>query len=190
MNMLSYIRRSVIIGVLSGLIGFAGISVEAIALPTVSPTAAAQASLSDPSGASQLSGQVSVSETAEGLAIEATVTNAPPGYHGFHIHANASCADNGNAAGGHYNPDGVKHGYLPQDGFAAAHAGDLGNILIGQNGRGVYRQTISGLTLTNGQYAVANHAVIVHANRDDFGQPTGNAGGRIGCGILAASNPE
>jgi superoxide dismutase, Cu-Zn family len=160
----------------------------AIALP-LAQAAIAQASLADPSGASSLDGQISVSETAEGLKVEATVTDAPPGYHGFHIHENASCANNGNGAGGHYNPNGVKHGYLPQDGFTAAHAGDLGNILIYENGSGVYRQTIPGLTLAAGKYNVTNHAVIIHANRDDFGQPTGNAGGRIGCGILASNSP-
>jgi Cu-Zn family superoxide dismutase len=27
-------------------------------------------------------------------------------------------------------------------------------------------------------------AIIVHAKKDDGGQPTGNAGGRIGCGVI------
>jgi Cu-Zn family superoxide dismutase len=26
--------------------------------------------------------------------------------------------------------------------------------------------------------------VILHEKEDDFGQPTGNAGGRIGCGVI------
>jgi Cu-Zn family superoxide dismutase len=31
---------------------------------------------------------------------------------------------------------------------------------------------------------VVGHAVIVHGDPDDFGQPLGNAGARIGCGII------
>lgn len=147
----------------------------------------AEAVLSDPSGDSSLSGQVRFTETKSGLQIAATVENAPPGYHGIHIHEKGSCAEAGNAAGGHYNPAGVKHGKLLTDGFENAHAGDLGNILILQNGTGTLTQTIPGLSLTEGQYAIADRAVILHANRDDFGQPTGNAGGRIGCGTVSFS---
>jgi len=28
-------------------------------------------------------------------------------------------------------------------------------------------------------------AIIVHEKQDDGGQPSGNAGGRIGCGVIA-----
>jgi len=31
---------------------------------------------------------------------------------------------------------------------------------------------------------VLGKSVIVHEKTDDFSQPTGNAGGRIGCGII------
>jgi Cu-Zn family superoxide dismutase len=27
----------------------------------------------------------------------------------------------------------------------------------------------------------------VHEKADDFGQPTGNAGGRVGCGVIAVT---
>ena len=33
-------------------------------------------------------------------------------------------------------------------------------------------------------HAVAGRAFILHEKQDDFGQPTGNAGGRIGCGKI------
>ena len=29
-------------------------------------------------------------------------------------------------------------------------------------------------------------SIIVHAKKDDGGQPTGNAGGRIGCGVIGS----
>ncbi|HEY9647891.1 MAG TPA: superoxide dismutase family protein, partial [Chroococcidiopsis sp.] len=104
--------------------------------------------------------------------------------HGFHIHENGSCDNAGNGAGGHFNPNNVKHGKLIVDGFDQAHAGDLGNILVAADGHGTLSQTVPGLTLSDGLYAIASRAVILHAQRDDFSQPVGNAGARIGCGTI------
>lgn len=131
-------------------------------------------------------GVVQLTETEEGLDIGASFMGAPSGTHGFHIHSGSSCADAGNAAGGHYNPDEVEHGFLPEDGFEAAHAGDLGNLTIGEDGTALYSVLVPGLTLEGGDHPVANHAFILHADPDDFSQPTGNAGGRVGCGIIQA----
>jgi Cu-Zn family superoxide dismutase len=163
-------------------IGWQGVAIAAPA--TNSPMA--QAAISDPTGKSKLSGQVTFTETGKGTLIRATISNAPSGFHGFHIHEKGSCKDGGNAAAGHFNPNGVKHGKIINDGFANAHAGDLGNILIAADGAGNLTQTVPGLTLSKGKYAITNHAVIVHSQKDDFGQPTGNAGGRIGCGIISS----
>src|SRR3989338_4596755 len=77
---------------------------------------------------SHVSGIVALTETPEGLRLLVDVAHVPPGAHGFHIHEFGACGDAGKAAGGHYNPAGVQHGYLPEDGLAAAHAGDFGNL--------------------------------------------------------------
>lgn len=129
-------------------------------------------------------GIAELTETNDGLVIQADFIAAPAGLHGFHVHAEGSCADGGQAAGGHYNPADVPHGYLPEDGFDAAHAGDLGNVEISEDGTGLYALSMPGLSLRGGSYPVADHAFILHADADDFGQPTGNAGGRIGCGVI------
>jgi Cu-Zn family superoxide dismutase len=160
------------------------ISVIAWTKPAIAQTAVAQAVISDPSGNTSLNGNATFTETARGLLIQATVNGATAGQHGFHIHENGTCADGGNAAGGHFNPDKVQHGKLIVDGFANAHAGDLGNLLVETNGSGSFTGTISGLSLTDSKYAIANRAIVLHAKKDDFGQPTGNAGGRIGCGVI------
>ena len=131
-----------------------------------------------------LVGQITFTPTAAGLQIDATVSHVPPGYHGFHLHANESCADGGNGAGGHFNPDGVKHGKLISDGFENAHAGDLGNLSVGLDGTGEYHQTLPGLGLMEGVHAIAHHSVILHSNIDSYVQPTGNAGGRIACALI------
>jgi len=133
---------------------------------------------------SPVSGTATLTETPTGLRITIQVAKVPPGKHGLHIHQFGSCQDGGNAAGGHYNPDGVKHGYLPTEGFAQAHGGDLGNIDIGADGSGTLELVLSGLTLSGGTYNVAGRAIVLHEKVDDFGQPTGNAGGRIGCGSI------
>ena len=135
---------------------------------------------------SPIVGSAQFLEHPDGLEIVVAIEHAPPGLHGLHIHEQGSCADEGKAAGGHYNPDGVPHGMVMRDGFAHAHAGDLGNIEIGTNGNGLLQATVSGLHLTQGQYTVAGRSVILHEKPDDFGQPTGNAGGRIACGVIAA----
>jgi Cu-Zn family superoxide dismutase len=139
-----------------------------------------RATAEDSSGA----GSATVTPSGDGLAIVVDVHDAPPGTHGLHIHEFGGCRDAGKAAGGHYNPDGVPHGHLPKDGLGAAHAGDLGNIEIDDNGTGRLEVTVPGLSLTGGKYNVAGRAIIVHEKADDFGQPTGNAGGRIACGPI------
>lgn len=141
------------------------------------------------SESADVTGTVNFTETEAGLMIEANIDDASPGSHGFHIHEFGSCDQAGSAAGGHFNPDGVKHGLLLQDGFEQAHAGDLGNIFV-EWGGATYSETIPGLSLSHGNYAVAGRAVIVHEQEDDFGQPTGNAGGRIGCGTIVIVSPE
>ncbi|HAJ61768.1 MAG TPA: superoxide dismutase family protein, partial [Cyanobacteria bacterium UBA8543] len=96
--------------------------------------------------------------------------------------------DKGNAAKGHFNPDKVKHGFLPKDGFQNAHAGDFGNITISSDGKGTLSETVPGLTLSGPKYAIKGLSVILHEKADDFGQPLGNAGGRIGCGIITTKD--
>ena len=133
---------------------------------------------------SELYGSASFKDTDAGLAIDVEVFGAPAGLHGIHIHELGNCADSGNAAGSHYNPDGTQHGLLSKDGFEKAHAGDFGNIEIGGDGHGTLRLVIGGLTVKGETRSVQGRAVILHEKQDDFGQPTGNAGSRIACGVI------
>ena len=134
---------------------------------------------------SSVGGTLRLQETPEGLKVNASLNGVSPGLHGFHIHENGACTEEGKAAGGHFNPDHADHGFLYHDGFAHAHAGDLGNMNIAADGTGELEVILPGLNLTEGKYNVSGKAVILHEKEDDFGQPTGNAGGRIGCGVIA-----
>ena len=134
---------------------------------------------------SLLNGTVDFIESGDGIQVVAVLSNVTPaGKHGFHVHENGSCEDGGNAAGSHFNPAGMQHGFLPKDGHNKAHAGDLGNIEIDDAGNGTLVVFVPGLSLSKGEKNISGKAVILHEKEDDFGQPTGNAGGRIGCGEI------
>jgi Cu-Zn family superoxide dismutase len=69
---------------------------------------------------------------------------------------------------------------------AERHLGDLGNIDVAADGTGSTEIVVKGATLKEGEpTSFLGRAIIVHAKQDDGGQPVGNAGGRIGCGVIA-----
>jgi Cu-Zn family superoxide dismutase len=143
-----------------------------------------RAALQGTSPHSTVEGVAMLTETPNGLEITVNVVGVPPGAHGVHIHQFGDCADKGQAAGGHYNPEGTPHGFLPKDGVGKAHPGDMGNLEVRASGSGSLTVVLPGVTLGSGAYSVGGRAIVLHEKTDDFGQPTGNAGGRIGCGII------
>lgn len=165
------------------------LSVFALVLMFASPAFAAKgiAELKGTTEGSTVLGTVVFEDTAGGVHVTANISGVAAGTHGFHVHENGSCLDAGAGAGGHYNPEGVKHGNLASDGFTGAHAGDLGNIEAHQDGTATLDTVVPGLSVVGGKYSVDGHAVILHEKRDEFSQPTGNAGGRIGCGVIKVS---
>ena len=147
------------------------------------PSAAANLA---PISGSNASGTVTLQELGNGsVEVRVNLTGVPPGVHGFHIHENGDCGDNGNAAGGHYNPTGTPHGNPNVD---PHHAGDFGNVTA--DAQGVVSRTFvtRSVTVAEGPTTAVGHAIILHANPDDLiSQPTGNAGGRIACGVVTLS---
>jgi Cu-Zn family superoxide dismutase len=136
---------------------------------------------------STVEGKVVLKDTPEGLYLRADVSGATPGDHGFHIHQYGNCGDVGNAAGDHYNPAHASHGNVLKDGVLQAHTGDLGNLTVGEDGKGTLEATIPGVQLSGGKYSVGGRAMVLHEKKDDFGQPTGNAGARVACGGIFLS---
>lgn len=136
-----------------------------------------------PTQGNHIAGTAHFTQTENGVHIVADITGLTPNStHGFHVHqfGDASAA-NGTSAGGHFNPHGHDHALPEHD---KRHAGDLGNITADENGHAHYESTVDNLTLTTGPTAILGRAVIIHAKNDDGGQPTGNAGPRIGIGII------
>ncbi len=133
-----------------------------------------------PKSGSKLSGEVTLSETPEGVKVALHIENVKPGDHGAHIHEKGDCSSaDGASAGGHFNPASHPHA-LPAS--TPRHLGDLGNITVGSDGKGSLEFVAPGANLKDGDpSSFLGRALIVHEKKDDGGQPSGNAGGRIGC---------
>ncbi len=131
-------------------------------------------------------GLIKLTRTADGVSIEGTVTGLEPGLHGFHIHENGDCsAPDASSAGGHFEPADDPHG-APDDPPDQHHLGDFGNITAGDNGEAEVNITDPELSMT-GPDTIIGKAIIVHAGKDDLvSQPSGNAGARVGCGVIRA----
>jgi Cu-Zn family superoxide dismutase len=132
---------------------------------------------------SQLSGRATFTEVADGVKVTVQVAGAPPGKVATHVHETGDCsAPDAKSAGGHFNPTSKLHGLPPA---AERHLGDLGNIEIKPDGTGVTEIVVHGATLHEGDpSSYLGRSIIVHEKQDDGGQPVGNAGGRIGCGVI------
>ncbi len=104
-----------------------------------------------------------------------------------HLHEHGDCGDNGKGSHGHWNPTNKQHGKWGSDNF---HSGDIGNVDLDAEGKGHIEMstdlwTIGGDSTTN----ILNKAVIIHSGVDDLKtQPSGDAGNRIGCGVIEQKN--
>jgi Cu-Zn family superoxide dismutase len=122
----------------------------------------------------QKDGRVKVVADLEGLK--------PGMRHAMHVHEKGDCsAPDATSAGGHYNPENFPHSLPPHE---PRHAGDLGNVTANSSGIAHYEITVDNLTIRGAKNPIEGRAVVVHASPDDGGQPVGNAGARLGCGVI------
>ena len=135
-----------------------------------------------PLKSSGVRGLVTFEAVEHGVRVVADISGLSPGKHGFHIHEFGDCsADDGSSAGGHFNPAGMPHSMPTSE---KRHAGDMGNIEAGQDGK-AHLDYVDAVMSLSGEHSLIGHAVIIHEKEDDFTtQPTGNAGARIGCGVI------
>jgi Cu-Zn family superoxide dismutase len=140
-------------------------------------------------GEHKVKGKVTFTQKEDGVEIVGEFTGLQPGQHGFHVHEFGDCSmADGKCAGGHFNPTGMPHAG-PDD--AKRHVGDLGNIKADSTGNASYKRVDTVISL-NGPQSIIGRSVIVHAKPDDFKtqQPPGNAGDRIGCGVIGIGDPK
>lgn len=160
---------------------------SAIALFALASAASAQsgkATLKDAGGKEV--GSAQLSQTPHGVLVRLTLKGIPAGEHAFHIHQTGKCEPPFTTAGGHFNPGSKKHGIMAADG---PHAGDMPNLHVPADGNLAVEVVNAAVTLDkdkpNSLYKPEGTALIIHAGKDDYKtDPTGDAGGRIACGVV------
>ncbi|PVZ16507.1 MULTISPECIES: superoxide dismutase family protein [unclassified Pseudomonas] len=135
-------------------------------------------------------GSVTLSESPYGVVFTPALEGVAPGVHGFHVHANGSCAPTeadgkpvpAGAAGGHWDPANTgKHSFPWDD---AGHRGDLPPLIFTADGKAdqpVLAPKIKHLADLKG------HALMVHVGGDnhaDHPAPLGGGGARFACGVI------
>lgn len=160
---------------------------------SLSALLSACASMSEPQGpsatarlqsksGSSVTGSLRFTQVGDRVRVVGEVTGHSRGSKGFHIHDKGDCSSaDGMSTGGHFNPTKSRHGSP-----GMGHAGDMGNLIFDEYGRASVNMMVSGIavnkTAPNG---IIGRAIIVHAQEDDLKtDPTGNAGGRVACGVI------
>ena len=142
-------------------------------------------------------GTVLMRQNGDFVQVLATSRTVVPGFHGFHVHETGLCDPDAaggpfTTAGGHYTGGDTTHG---------DHAGDMPSLLVTESGRARLAFPTDRFTLAELR-AGDGAAVMVHAGRDNFANiperysaggvagpdattlATGDAGSRIGCGVI------
>jgi Cu-Zn family superoxide dismutase len=115
------------------------------------------------------------------VSVTVTLTAAPNGVHGIHLHNVPSCGNEGMDAGPHWddNDTAATNHHLPP---GNGHLGDLGNITV-TGGTGTLTFSNPAWTLGDGSPTdVVPRAIIFHQNTDDGSMPS--AGARWGCALI------
>lgn len=168
---------------LIGMVVLAAVPVAAMAAPVTKAVA-----VINPLSASGVSGEATFAKADGGVKVSVKLAGLKPGSHGFHIHEFGDCtAADGTSAGGHFNPMGDPHAG-PKD--AKRHEGDMGNVEADKDGAATLEYLDAKLAF-EGPEGILGRGIIVHAAADDFKtQPTGNAGGRVACGVIGAAKAQ
>lgn len=125
-------------------------------------------------------GTIILTENPYGVLLTPDLHGLPPGAHGFHIHQNPSCLDNGMAAGDHFDP---LHSNQHLGPYEKGHLGDLPVLEIDNNGNGNLPILAPRLRLRQ----LKNHSLIIHAGSDNYSDipaKLGGGGARIACGVI------
>ena len=125
-----------------------------------------------------------------------TAGELTPGFHGMHIHQVGSCEGDFTSAGGHFQAEG--HSGHPS-------SGDLSSLQVRNDGSAKLVTTTDAFTAEE-LLSGTKTAIVIHEKADNFGNipaekyqqvngtpgpdqqtlSTGDAGGRVACGVISA----
>lgn len=140
----------------------------------------------EPTRGNTAAGTVTFVQSGDVVKVAGTVTGLVPNTeHGFHIHEKGDCSSgDGMSAGGHFNPGGKPHG---NHDMGEHHAGDLPSLKADANGNATFNFESRTIRVGSTANDILGKGLIVHRDPDDYKtQPTGNAGPRLACAVIAA----
>ncbi|MEV4239506.1 MULTISPECIES: superoxide dismutase[Cu-Zn] [unclassified Nocardia] len=155
--------------------------------------------LKDPAGSAVA--VANITKDGNHLQVSIEAHGLRPGFHGLHIHQVGKCEPNSVAPTGGPAGDFLSAGGHLQVGSANAHpaSGDLTSLEVRADGTAKLVTTTDAVTLED----IKGKALMIHADADNFGNipnryvradgvagpddttlATGDAGGRIACGVI------
>lgn len=128
-------------------------------------------------------GSITAQDSQYGLLIIPNLSHLPPGSHGFHLHTNPACDQQGKAAGNHFDPRNTGKHAGPYSNIG--HLGDLPPLFVDNSGNA---KTIV-LAPRLKEADLKNHSFILHRGGDNFSdtpKKLGGGGARLACGVIRA----